>query len=220
MDKQIVWKEFRVGDLFDFVAGKQPLLKDRFDNKGKDMVPVITGITLNNGIGFYTTKNGKQLYRNILTISKDGEYAGTVYLQDEEVYLGGHSLGLIPKINMDSKILLYIASRFVSFQKQGFWKTGVMVPSVQISKIDKLKILLPATADDAPDWKYMAERIKELEAERIKELEAYLLATGLSDYELTEADKQIMTEMLSKEKVITRLDIMKLLLKCNSKNSA
>ena len=34
-----------------------------------------------------------------------------------------------------------------------------------------------------------AERIEELEAERIEELEAYLLATGLKDYNLTSAEK-------------------------------
>ena len=43
-----------------------------------------------------------------------------------------------------------------------------------------------------PDWNYMAERIRELEAERIRELEAYLVVTGLNDYELTEVDKQVL----------------------------
>lgn len=56
------------------------------------------------------------------------------------------------------------------------------------------------TVDDI-DWQYMRDRITELERDRITELErnriteldAYLQATGLNDYELTEEDKKILS---------------------------
>ena len=38
------------------------------------------------------------------------------------------------------------------------------------------------------DWQYMRDRITELERDRITELDAYLKATGLNYYELTEND--------------------------------
>ena len=52
-----------------------------------------------------------------------------------------------------------------------------------------------------PDFEYMekyiaeleSERIAELESERIAELEAYLAATGLNDYTLTDEDKQVLS---------------------------
>ena len=39
----------------------------------------------------------------------------------------------------------------------------------------------------------MEDRIKELEEDRIKELEAYLKATNLDDYELTDEDKKVLS---------------------------
>ena len=39
----------------------------------------------------------------------------------------------------------------------------------------------------------MQERIAELEQERIAELDAYLAASGLDDYELTDEDKEILS---------------------------
>lgn len=198
----VCWKEFRIGDLFNFVVGCQPNFKDRFLEKSAGMVPVITGVTSNNGVGFYTVLYGKKTYKDILTVSKDGEYAGTVFLQSEEVYLGGHSLGLIPKFVFNNRALLFVASAILKYQKCGFWKIN-NIPNVQLDKIKKIKIFLPAKLDGIPDWDYMAERIreleaeciKELEAEHIKEFEAYLVATGLNDYELTEADKQVLAKM-------------------------
>lgn len=48
------------------------------------------------------------------------------------------------------------------------------------------------TVDDI-DFEYMQERIAELEQERIAELDAYLAASGLDDYELTDEDKEILS---------------------------
>lgn len=39
----------------------------------------------------------------------------------------------------------------------------------------------------------MEERIAELEQERIAELDAYLVASGLDDYELTDEDKRLLS---------------------------
>lgn len=48
------------------------------------------------------------------------------------------------------------------------------------------------TVDDI-NWQYMHDYIKELECEYITELDAYLKATGLNDYELTDEDKKILS---------------------------
>jgi len=195
-------KDFKVKAIFNLVGGKQPVEKDRFTNPSDGLVPAITGVTVNNGVGFYTTKEGKKTYKDILTISKDGEYAGTVYLQDREVYLAGHSMGLIPKMDIDNKCLIYIASLFVNYLRLGYWKINAQIPSVTDEKMDKVLISLPViessdadheyTVDDI-DWQYMLDRITELERDCITELDAYLQATGLNDYELTEEDKKILS---------------------------
>ena len=197
-----MFKEFKVKNIFTLVAGKQPVKEDRFPEPDNGFVPAITGVTVNNGYGFYTTKEGKKTYKNILTISKYGEYAGTVYLQDEEVYLAGHSMGLIPKMFIDNDCLIYIASLFVNYLRLGYWKINVQIPSVTDKKMDGVFISLPVIENPNPDheytvddidWQYMRDRITELERDRITELDAYLQATGLNDYELTEDDKKILS---------------------------
>lgn len=76
------------------------------------------------------------------------------------------------------------------------------------SRLDKEIISLPVTESPDPDheytvddidWQYMQDRIAELEQDRIAELDAYLKATGLEDYELTEEDKEVLS--LSSEAV-------------------
>lgn len=76
------------------------------------------------------------------------------------------------------------------------------------SRLDKEIISLPViespdpdhkyTVDDI-DWQYMQDHIAELEQDRIAELDAYLKATGLEDYTLTEEDKEVLS--LSSEAV-------------------
>ena len=198
-----MFKKFKVKDIFELVGGKQPVEKDRFENPTDNLVPAITGVTVNNGTGFYTTKEGKKTYSNILTISKDGEYAGTVYLQDREVYLAGHSMGLIPKIEIDNDCLIYIASLFINYLKIGYWKINAQIPSVTDAKMDGVVISLPViensnsdheyTVDDI-DWQYMRDRITELDA--------YLQSTGLNDYELTEEDKKVLSQKVETKEFV------------------
>ena len=70
------------------------------------------------------------------------------------------------------------------------------------NKLKTLEINLPVvesanpdheyTVDDI-DYEYMRDRITELERDRITELDAYLKTAGLDDYELTDADKKILS---------------------------
>ena len=198
-----MFKKFKVKDIFELVGGKQPVEKDRFENPTDNLVPAITGVTVNNGTGFYTTKEGKKTYSNILTISKDGEYAGTVYLQDREVYLAGHSMGLIPKIEIDNDCLIYIASLFINYLKIGYWKINAQIPSVTDAKMDGVVISLPVIENsnsdheytvDVIDWQYMRDRITELDA--------YLQSTGLNDYELTEEDKKVLSQKVETKEFV------------------
>ncbi len=62
-----------------------------------------------------------------------------------------------------------------------------------VKDADTLNISLP-TNNGKIDFKFMESFIAELEAERIAELEAYLLATGLKDYTLTDEEKQVLED--------------------------
>lgn len=63
--------------------------------------------------------------------------------------------------------------------------------------LDKIKnhiIQLP-TKNGEIDFEFMESFVAELEAQRIDELEAYLLATGLKDYKLTDKEKQAIDDI-------------------------
>lgn len=62
---------------------------------------------------------------------------------------------------------------------------------------DILNISLP-TKNGEIDFAFMESFIAELEAERIAELEAYLKASGLNDYTLTEEEEKVLTEFGNK----------------------
>ena len=74
-----------------------------------------------------------------------------------------------------------------SFNEKILKATEIMLPVVESPCIDH-----EYTIDDI-DFEYMYERIAELEQERIAELDAYLIASGLDDYELTDEDKEILS---------------------------
>ncbi len=172
--------------MFTIVSGKQPNLSNRFDLKREGMVNTITGATTRNGINFYSYSD--QSYNNELTISKDGEYAGTVFLQTKPFIIGGHCMGLIAKTPLSNLCKVYISTLINKFKP--IWR-GKDRPSVQKSRLEELEIDLPFFNRELA-FSYMENYIKTLEVERIERLEAYLQVTSLKDYRLTRNDKQIL----------------------------
>ena len=150
------------------------------------MVNTITGATTRNGVNFYSYSNNS--YNNELTISKDGEYAGTVFLQTKPFIIGGHCMGLIAKQSMSNLCKVYISTLINKVRP--IWR-GKDRPSVQKSRLEKLEIELPFK-NGRIAFSYMEDYIKALEAERIETLEAYLTVTNLKDYHLTKNDEKIL----------------------------
>ena len=150
------------------------------------MVNTITGATTRNGVNFYSYSNNS--YNNELTISKDGEYAGTVFLQTKPFIIGGHCMGLIAKQSMSNLCKVYISTLINKVRP--IWR-GKDRPSVQKSRLEKLEIELPFK-NGSIAFSYMENYIEALEAERIETLEAYLTVTNLKDYHLTKNDEKIL----------------------------
>lgn len=67
------WKEFRLDELFDiettWVYGKNKKYKTKTINKTNKSIAVISGITSNNGINYYTEDNLKneEIFSDCLT---------------------------------------------------------------------------------------------------------------------------------------------------------
>lgn len=124
----------------------------------------------------------------------------TVALWREKEWYASQNLFLLnPKIDDVKENKLYFQG-VINKEMSRYGKEYSSYPTMK--SLEATKILLPViespdpdheyTVDDI-DWQYMRKYIAELEKERIAELDAYLAASGLNDYELTDKDKETLS---------------------------
>lgn len=150
-----VWKEFRIGDLFEACLSKDDIQpKDFVEGE----IPLVSSGKENNGIiAFVEDKEARLWDKNTLTI----DMFGKVFYQENPYFAVSHGRVniLLPKISMTKGCLQFMgcAIEKVALQKYAFNEmcTG--------TKVLKDNIKLPATPDGAPDWAYMESYMANLE---------------------------------------------------------
>ena len=153
---------------------------DLFEENGK--IPVVTNSSINNGITGYSnllpTEKG-----NMITYSDTTTSDGIFYQPND--YVGySHIQGLYPLIfkeRWNEKTLLFIV---VLFKKVSSGKFDY--GNKFNRKIAKEFIIKLPTKNNQIDFDFMESFVAELEA--------YLTATGLKDYELTEEEERAINE--------------------------
>lgn len=188
-----MFKEFQISILFDWQNGNTDLKKEHINGKG---YPVVSSGVENTGIIGCTDVDARILPAHTITI----DMFGNSYYRDFKYKEVTHArvFTLIPKgFELDIQTGLYLASSLKKLSKIYSYDN-----MCSYAKMSNMTILLPVienpnpnhkyTVDDI-DWKYMRDRITELEHDRITELDTYLKAAGLDDYELTDADKEIIS---------------------------
>ena len=188
-----MFKEFKISTLFDWRNGNTDLKKEHINGKGH---PVVSSGVENTGIIGCTDVDARILPAHTITV----DMFGNVYYRDFEYKEVTHArvFTLIPKgFELDVQTGLYFVSSLKMLSK--IYSYNNMCSYAKMSNMD---ILLPVIENANPnheyivddiDWQYMRDRITELERDRITELDAYLQATGLNNYELTEDDKKILS---------------------------
>ena len=154
----------------------------------------------NNGV---TAKIGNTEHlhpAHTITVSYNGS-VGEVFLQDEPFWASDDVNVWYPKFEVDDRALLYIMTLIKKLSAKYSYTAKWTIDKMRGEKLSLPVIESPDpdheyTVDDI-DFEYMQERIAELEQERIAELDAYLVASGLDDYELTDEDKEILSLSLS-----------------------
>lgn len=190
-------KEFYIKDIFEtlpFRGGLQVptggLVPSKDLKPGK--TPRISVTSVNNGItGFFEDIQSKnyRTYENCISVS----FLGSVFYHPYKASFDMKVHCLKP-VNHELKEEegLYLVSclkKLFTNNSYGYQTSSTDLP--------EMKVVLPVTADGTPDWNYMTKYIQELEAKYIQELDAYLVTTGLDDYELTEEDKAILATKLT-----------------------
>ena len=193
MDKRLM--AFALGDVFEIYSPKKRFNANAVQFGGK--YPYVARGSSNNGIRGYITEDVQ--YLSPAKSLSFGQDTATVFYQPD-AYFTGDKIKVMALRNHELNDEL--AQYFITVITKAFSTFAWGQSSFNEKILKDTKIVLPViespdhdheyTVDDI-DFEYMQERIAELEQERIAELDAYLVASGLDDYELTDEDKEILS---------------------------
>ena len=180
--------EFNIGDLFDvekWTYGKNKNWLSKYDDYQDGRTPVISGITKNNGIIYYTEDeyDDTEIQQPCLTITTRGEYSGTVFYHDEPFLLANNVLTL-PISNVTKNQQLFLATLIMKLGYGGYNN----YPTKE--KLAGNYIPLPIQTDEhnnpiidperkhhpegyIPDWDFMERYIRAIEKVVIADVVKY-----------------------------------------------
>lgn len=186
-----MFKTFKVGELFDIHPTSAYKMKNDELFASDGTTPVLSNSSVNNGIGGYCgltpTEQG-----GMITFSDTTTGADTMFYQSSPFIGYPHVQGMYPyqPDKWDEKCCLYVISCIRKSAGNG-WNYAV---KFNRALVKELSIELPVVESADVDHEYTVDDINyEYMQERISELDAYLAASGLDDYELTDEDKEILS---------------------------
>ena len=150
------WKEFVLQDIFEI---RHPRSRSQSQYENGD-VPYVSSGAYNNGIAAYLTpKNGEKLDRGrCITVSP---LDGSSYWQEDD-FLGrggsGASISMLYNSNLNQYSALFVCSAIKAVSaKYGYDNL------LNSNNLKMLKIKLPVTKENLPDYAYMEEYMRRLE---------------------------------------------------------
>lgn len=165
--EDVEWKEFYLTELFDIKRGNQNNMGACKDGD----IPLISAKKVDNGYKTFISDNGKEIFEeNILTLNNDGDGGvGMAFYQPHHMALDTHVTALIPELSIDKYSLLFL-SRVTTNQRDKF-SHGY---SINNSRLQKQKIILPADENGNPHWEYMRKFMHKLESENLSKVLEYI----------------------------------------------
>jgi hypothetical protein len=182
----VEWGEYRIGNLFEIGTGS--LVDIKLANKGE--TPRVSVQTKDNGILGYFDESieNARYFENFISVNFFGISYYHPYRASVEMKV--HTLKLNNRDFIKSEGIFI--SAMINRRFDGLFSYGSQISSSKL-KNDDFKIQLP-TKNNQIDFDFMESFIVELEAERIADLEAYLSATGLKNYILTDEEQQALND--------------------------
>lgn len=155
-------------------------------------LPALTAGIQNQGLNNYVPEENATILKNVISISANGANTGATFYQKHEFTVLQDAYAIQWRYSKDfinDNCYLFLSSlisntifgRYEWTNKAGWEKI----------KLEKIQI---PTKNGEIDFEFMESFIAELEVQRIAELEAYLLATGLKDYNLSEDEEKALQE--------------------------
>ena len=180
------WKEFKIGELFGKSNNSKPYHLNNLC-EAKIGLPYITRTSLNNGLQCIV-EDGNYVKNPKNCISFGAENAEYFYQPSE--YVAGNKMYYYYKDNASVSSLKFVTQCLnKGIQNCGFGY-GMGLTG---TRSDTRKILLPVTESGEPDFEFMENYIKELEAEKLAEYKTYV------QKRLAELSKQELPPLENKE---------------------
>ena len=166
------FREYKVTNLFNYTRGTRLIKSNRLDGK----YPLVTAGEFNQGVKGFIEPNTQKIYNNAITI----DMFCNAFVHLDDFCCDDNILVLQSKNPINHKALFYIATVMnMDKYKFGYGK------QYRMNSLEAHKILLP-TLGGKINFSFMEKFIEELDA--------YLRATGLKNYELTDAEKSALTK--------------------------
>ena len=182
---------FYIEELFSGKNGDTDIKKEHINGKG---YPVITSGLENNGVLGNTDITARVFPENTITV----DMFGNAFYRDFEYKVVTHArvFSLLPKnFNLTEKTGLYVVTTLKWLAKHFSYNN-----MCNYEKIKSFSIQLPVFSISDSSHQYTVNVIDwQFMQDRIAELDAYLKATCLDDYELTEEDKKVLSLSLENQ---------------------
>lgn len=149
-------------------------------------MPLVNAKDGDNGIMYYGRESDFDSAKMTIDIVNDGAIStGNVYPQPQKTGVLYNAYLIVPYFTATRHNLFFVSCVIQKSIKNKFGYEH----KASWDRVKKEMILLPIKENGEIDFDFMENFVAELEARRVAELEAYLLATGLKDYTLTEKER-------------------------------
>jgi hypothetical protein len=158
--------------------------------EGKYVLPALTAGIQNQGLNNFVPIENITILKNVISISANGANTGATFYQNKNFTILQDAYAIDWKYtndNLNDNHYLYLTatiSKTIFGNYEWTYKAGW-------ERIKSKKIQLP-TKNGKIDFEFMESFISEVEAELIAKLQAYLQATGLKDYVLTDEEQEVL----------------------------
>ena len=189
----VKWGLYKLKDLFNHIEQGRRLKKD--DQRPGNIPFVMSGIT-NRGVVGYISNPVASFPANSITV----DIFGNAFYRNY-AFGAGDDTGVYwsDQVTYSEATLLFMAAT-INESLKGRFDFGHKLRS---SQSFDFQIYLPEKSKGKIDFEFIDKfvreleraRLRELERARLRELEAYLVATGLNNYELTVSDKAALNRL-------------------------
>ena len=163
------WDAISISDIFNLVRGRE----NNMAMLGNGDTPLISAKANNNGLKGFVSAT-KIVRGDCITLNNDGDGgAGLAYYQPIDMALDTHVTALIPKVQMGSGAMLFIAECLSGLH--GFFGHGL---SISNSRAKHIRVMLPLNDNKEPDYAYMEQYAKNMMLLKYRQYLAFLDSNG------------------------------------------